>query len=445
MFAKRDNEFVAWYPPNLDAASVESVWTKRPSSFYVHIPFCTAICEYCGFAVERLKDRNVANYFRALEREIERYSWGRLSENKFICGHFGGGTPSAVNPSYLAGVLKRLRSGLDLSALGELTIEVNPLGLSADHLAQYRSMGFNRISVGIQSFSDKQLKAMGRPHKASDTASALDMLRAGSWENFSLDLMYGIPGQALEEVMSDIEIAVSSGATHITCYQLELIPFTVLKLKQGAGELQPVPIPDVLETMENCIIDALDRHGYRQYGAFNFAKEGYESKFAAMTFGAPQHDMVGFGNSAYSYVNGHIYTNHASVAQYENHLFAGEDPIALAREVSSLEQMRRFFVLGLKYNAVSAAKFEQRFGGAPVHFFGDTLLRLIEGKMVQLNGGIYQLTGLGRRYVNNVIKEFFSPETKGVRQHLQVNPNITPKQVEFYAARAKLNGVSKPY
>jgi oxygen-independent coproporphyrinogen-3 oxidase len=443
MFPKRDNEFVAWYPPNLDATSAGNVWTKRPSSFYVHIPFCTAICDYCGFAVERLKDRSVTKYFEALELEIKLYSNGRLSQNSFYCGHFGGGTPSSVDPAFVSDVVRKLRDGLDLSKLDELTIEVNPIGLTPNHFAQYRSVGFNRISVGIQSFSDKLLKTMGRPHRASDTALALEMLRDVSWENFSLDLMYGIPGQTLDELQSDLETAIASGAHHITCYQLELIPFTVLKLRHGAGELPGVPSPELLDSMENAIIEKLERHTYRQYGAFNFAKSGYESQFAAMTFGAPQHDMVGFGNSAYSFANGYIYANHASVAQYERLLLSGENAIALAREVSPLEQMRRFFVLGLKYNTVSTEAFTQCFGIHPTELFGETLRRLVEGGMLISNDASYELTKLGRRYVNNVIKEFFSSGARGTRQHLQVNPNITAKQVEFYAARAKLNGISR--
>jgi oxygen-independent coproporphyrinogen III oxidase len=433
-YERKDNEFVAWYPLGLQQKQAAEVWTKRPLAFYVHIPFCTAICDYCGFAIERAKGANIDRYVLAVESEIQRYAAaGRFAGYELACGHFGGGTPSVLDLEQLGKLKRATDAAFQGSRDVETTIEVNPISLTRAKAEGYLNLGFNRISVGIQSFNDQVLRHIGRPHRAQDVANALAVLREVRCTNYSLDIIYGVPAQRTEDVIEDLRRAVDSGAAHLSCFGLEIIPFTVLKLREAAGELPPRLSDEELSRMEDAIAEFLTAHGYRQYGAFNFARPGFESVHNKVAFMAPQAEYVGFGNSSYSFANGFIYCNYASASEYEGAVFAGKDPIALAKRVTQLEAMSRYFVLGLKFFAVPRAPFLQIFGIEPERVFGDVLEKLAESKLLELSDDHYTLTRLGHRYVNNIVKEFYVLDSCGRRQHEQFLPTLTMEQVAHYA------------
>ncbi|MCA9851937.1 MAG: radical SAM protein, partial [Dehalococcoidia bacterium] len=161
-YERKDNEFIAWYPPAVTREAAPSVWEPAEAAFYIHIPFCTAICDYCGFAVARVKDSQPLTYMDALRREIEHYAdAGVLGNYRFTCGHFGGGTPSAVDPAALTGVLDLVRERFEVTADAEITIEVNPISFTLEGAHQYLDAGINRLSFGVQSFNDETLKTIG--------------------------------------------------------------------------------------------------------------------------------------------------------------------------------------------------------------------------------------------------------------------------------------------
>jgi oxygen-independent coproporphyrinogen-3 oxidase len=299
----------------------------------------------------------------------------------------------------------------------------------------------NRISFGLQSFSDRILKIVGRPHRACDVAKTLEVIQQVGWVNYSLDIIYGVPGQTMEELRSDLLQAADTAATHISCFRLEIIPFTVLKLREAVNLIPPRLTEETLNQMDELVSETLTRAGYREYGAFNFARPGYESVHNAIAFTAPQGEYVGFGNGAYSFINGHVYTNYADLSRYEEFVFAGRDPIALARRASGLELMSRYFVLGVKFRRVPRAGFIKEFGIEPEQIFGDVLGRLIDGGMIACDGDDYVLTRKGRQYINNVCKEFYVGDNRGQPQHLQFVSNLTPEQIAYYAERARSKSV----
>jgi oxygen-independent coproporphyrinogen-3 oxidase len=439
-YRKKDNEFVAWYPLALTEDQAPSVWSSRPTAYYVHIPFCTAICDYCGFAVDKLKNANVASYLDALEREIDRYgSTGRLAKHQFICGHFGGGTPSAIDAEALVKVKRLIDSSFDVTPDAEVTVEVNPISFTLEKAHAYKDAGVNRISFGVQSFNDRTLATIGRPHRAKDVERTLEVIRDVGFENFSLDLIYGVPGQTLADLNQDLLRAVETGATHLSCFRLEIIPLTVLKLREAAYQLPARLSVDTLNEMDELVQAELTARGYRGYGAFNFARPGFESVHNAIAFIAPQAEYIGFGNSSYSFINEHIYCNYADLPSYKAAVFEGRDPIALASRVNTLEMMSRFFVLGLKFFRVSRTAFIERFGLRPEDVFGELLDKLADRGLLFIEGEEYVLTPTGRLYVNNVVKEFFVGESKGKPQHHQFVANLTVNQIEMYSRlRAKV-------
>ncbi len=436
-YPKKDNEFVAWYPLDLTRDLAAAVWHRKRAGYYVHIPFCTAICDYCGFSVERLKGSNATGYLDALKQEIRRYAEARRVANyRFVCGHFGGGTPSAIPASDLISVKALIDQSFDVADDAEITVEVNPISFTPTMACSYREAGINRISFGVQSFNDRTLAVIGRPHRAADVSTTLSAIREGGFDNYSLDLIYGVPGQTFDELKTDLAKIIDTGATHVSSFRLEIIPLTKLKLREAA-RLLPARLPDeVLNEMDQLVSDALTRAGYRPYGAFNYAKPGYESVHNEIAFMAPQGEYIGFGNSAYSYINDHVYCNYADVEEYKAAVFSENEPIALAARVNSLQKQARYFVLGLKFFQVSRGRFMDEFGVPPESVFGSILEALAARQLLLLEDDQYVLTALGKKYVNNVIKEFFIGASVGMNQYPQFVSNLTVNEITRYAKLA---------
>lgn len=434
----RDNEFIAWYPCAL-SPDRESAWERKPAAFYIHIPFCEAICDYCGFSVASLKGAHVDSYVDHLVRELQMYhDAGRFSDRVFTVGSYGGGTPSTLEPEQFLRLAETTQRLMRVSDDAEITVEVNPLSLSEAKMDAYKIAGINRLSLGIQSFNEDHLRTIGRPHRTRDIARSLDIVRGSGIANFSLDLMYGIPGQSVDDVIEDAKIAADTGATHLSCFRLEIIPFTRLSLRRGAGLLPPVTDSSEEKRIEEAIVTTLRANGYRRYGVFNFAKEVYECEHNHLIFSAPQNEFFGFGNSAFSFVNNTSYCNYARVDQYCSALDSGKPPISHSRRANSLELMSRFFVLGLKMEGVPHAAFESAHGMPAEAVFGDLIGRLMAEELLQFVDGSYSLTEEGRFYVNNICKEFYVLDNIKHPQHsFSFVPTITQKDVEYFRRKAQ--------
>ena len=203
--------------------------------------------------------------------------------------------------------IKRLiDSSFEVTSGAEITVEVNPISFTESKAQTYLENGVNRISLGVQSFNDTTLKVIGRPHRARDIQAAVDVIDRLGWRNYSLDLIYGVPGQTLAQLREDLLRSVATGATHLSCFRLEIIPFTALKLRE-AVDLIPTRLSiEMLNEMDDLVASVLTENGFHHYGAFNFARPGFESVHNEIAFMAPQGEYVGFGNSAYSFVNGHV-------------------------------------------------------------------------------------------------------------------------------------------
>lgn len=440
-FASRDNEFIAWYPCALKPAG-ESIWSPLPSTYYVHIPFCEAICDYCGFSVSKLKTSHVDAYIDHVLLEFQMYAdAGLLSNRTFEVGAFGGGTPSTLAPEQFLKIASRLHGLLRMSAHAEVTVEANPLSLTRDKLESYKSVGVNRLSLGVQSFNEKALHTIGRPHRLKDIERSLQLLRQSQIKNFSLDLMYGIPGQSLDDLVCDLRKAADTGATHLSCFRLEIIPFTRLSLRRGAGLLPQGPTASEEREIEDAVTDTLRQLGFNRYGAFNYAKPGYESRHNALIFSPPQRDFFGFGNSAFSFVGNLSYCNFTSIEDYCCAIDEGRFPVSHARRATTLEMMSRFFVLGLKMDGVRRCDFVAMHGLQPEAVFGNVISRLTDEGFLKTVNDVFSLTEEGRHYVNNVCKEFYVLENVGHSQHgFSFQPTIDVRDVEFF--RRKASGIA---
>ncbi|GAB4514618.1 MAG: radical SAM family heme chaperone HemW [Sulfuricaulis sp.] len=244
-----------------------------PLSLYVHIPWCVRKCPYCDFnsheAREKIPEQEYINaLLRDLEQDLPRV-WGRIVHTIFI----GGGTPSLFSPESIDRLLSGIRARLSLDQNIEITLEANPGTVDVERFKGFRQAGINRLSIGIQSFEDEKLKVLGRIHGRDEALRAAESARAGGFENFNLDLMFGLPGQTVEQALSDMRTAIQLRPTHLSAYQLTIEPNTLFHAR-------PPTLPDDDNTwdMQSQLQTELAAAGYRQYEVSAYAKPGYECR-----------------------------------------------------------------------------------------------------------------------------------------------------------------------
>ena len=262
-----------------------------PLALYVHIPWCVQKCPYCDFnSHEARGEIPEADYISALIADLESslpLIWGRTVSSIF----FGGGTPSLLSGAGLDRLLTAIRTLLPLLPDAEVTLEANPGTVESAKFAAFRAAGINRLSLGIQSFNPAHLKALGRIHDGEDARRAIEIATA-HFDNFNLDLMYGLPGQTLEEALSDVETALAFAPTHLSCYQLTLEPNTAF-----AAAPPVLPDPDRCADMQEAIEDRLAAAGFAHYETSAFAQPGRQCRHNLnyWTFG----DYLGIGAGAH--------------------------------------------------------------------------------------------------------------------------------------------------
>lgn len=268
------------------------------AGIYIHIPFCKRRCLYCAFYSSTLHNKQ-QRYCEALCKEL------RLRSN-YIIGtvdtvYFGGGTPSTLTEQQLSMILGAIKENFTLSPTVEITIEANPDDLTPEYLATLRSLSFNRLSMGIQSFDDRQLKALGRRHTAHRASQAVEDARAAGFTNISIDLMFALPSSTLAEWQRSIEQAIALRPTHISAYNLTYEEGTPLYRALQEGSIKAVDEEENLAQFST-LIDTLAAAGYRHYEISNFALPGYESRHNSSYW----HDVpyLGCGAAAHSY-DGH--------------------------------------------------------------------------------------------------------------------------------------------
>ena len=262
-----------------------------PLALYVHIPWCVQKCPYCDFnSHEARGEIPEADYISALIADLESslpLIWGRTVSSIF----FGGGTPSLLSGAGLDRLLTAIRTLLPLLPDAEVTLEANPGTVESAKFAAFRAAGINRLSLGIQSFNPAHLKALGRIHDGEDARRAIEIATA-HFDNFNLDLMYGLPGQTLEEALSDVETALALAPTHLSCYQLTLEPNTAF-----AAAPPVLPDPDRCADMQEAIEDRLAAASFAHYETSAFAQRGRQCRHNLnyWTFG----DYLGIGAGAH--------------------------------------------------------------------------------------------------------------------------------------------------
>ena len=371
---------------------------KKPTSAYVHIPFCTQICYYCDFSKVFIKNQPVDSYLEHLLEEFQSYDIQKLRTL-----YIGGGTPTALSAPQLEVLLKGLTKNLDLSVLEELTIEANPGDLDADKIAVLKNSAVNRVSLGVQTFDDKMLKKIGRSHLEKDIYENIDRLKLAGFDNISIDLIYALPGQTMEQVKENVAKAIGLDIPHMSLYSLILENHTVFMNRMRRGKL-PLPKEELEAEMFEYIIAELERAGFEHYEISNFSKPSFESRHNLMYWDNAEYYGIGAGASGY--VNGVRYKNHGPIRHYLSAVEEGNARIT-EEHLSQKEQMEEEMFLGLrKKSGVSMVRFEEKFGRSFDGLYGEIVRELVQQGLMQIENDRVRMTKRGLFLGDTVAERF---------------------------------------
>lgn len=370
----------------------------KPTSAYVHIPFCTQICYYCDFSKVFIKNQPVDDYLQALICEFESYDIEQLRTL-----YIGGGTPTSITAQQLDYLLTNLTKHLDLSVLEEFTIEANPGDLTDDKIEVLKKSAVNRVSLGVQTFNDKQLKRIGRSHNESQIYSTIDHLKTAGFDNISIDLIYALPGQTMEDVKENVAKAIALDIPHLSLYSLILEHHTVFMNKMRRGKLN-LPQEDLEAEMFEYIIAELEANGFEHYEISNFTKPGFESRHNLMYWDNAEYYGVGAGASGY--LNGVRYRNRGPIQHYLKAVSEGN--ARLSEEVLTKdEMMEEELFLGLrKKSGVSIAKFEEKFGVSFEERYGQIVTELCQHELLVPDDEVVRMTKKGLFLGDTVAERF---------------------------------------
>ena len=345
------------------------------AGLYVHIPFCSAICPYCDFAVARGGPADRERFVAALCAEIDRYGAGAaagaapvdgvdIATSRFDTVYFGGGTPSALDLEQLASLCSRLRATFAIDSEAEWTIEVNPEDAAADLLAGWRDLGFDRISLGLQALDDRALRFLARRHDAAEARASVERARAAGFRSVSIDLIYSLPGFDAGWWRRTLNEAAALGADHISCYELTIHDGTPFGRRRDAGRLQETGED---ERAANFVAThrRLKELGYEGYEVSNFARsEADRSRHNRKYW---RHvPYLGLGPSAHSFDGRRRWWNVGQWRRWSDAIEGGEAPVAGREELSDGQLTLEAVMMGLRQRSgIDGAALEQRFGLDP--------------------------------------------------------------------------------
>jgi oxygen-independent coproporphyrinogen-3 oxidase len=370
---------------------------------YVHLPFCDRICPYCDFAVERYHEQRVARYLKALHEEIS--AAPRLLIQTL---YLGGGTPTALSITDLGPLMGAIFHAFGVTPGSiECTIEANPSRGTAD-LVTYRKMGINRLSVGAQSFADDELRRLGREHTAAEAVAYVRAARAAGFDNVSLDLIAGVPGQATASFARSVQRALDLEPDHVSIYGLTIETHTPYAAWH-ARDPKRFPDDDAQAELIEVGEDLLTHAGLRRYEISNYARPGYE---CAHNLGYwRQRDCLAFGMSASGYARGVRFANHRGMDAYCQALAAGCSPRAFEERLSQPARVGEAAILALRTaDGLRRDDFERRFGVDISVVFAAAIEKCKAAQLIEEGSDAIRLSRKGRLLANTVCALFLEPE-----------------------------------
>jgi len=376
-----------------------------PLSLYIHLPWCVKKCPYCDFNSHEFspsgfeEDQYIDALIRDLDTEVPRI-WGRTITSVFI----GGGTPSLFSPESLDKLLSAIRARLNIHPGIEITLEANPGTAEAEKFRGYRESGINRLSIGVQSFNNEELKALGRIHDSNEALHAIELCKEAGFDNFNVDLMFGLPEQTIDDALKDLEMAIAQSPTHISWYQLTIEPNTVFYAKPPK-----LPADDDIWLMQEQGQMVLAENNYKQYEISAYVKDKHRSlhNMNYWQFG----DYLGIGAGAHGKITNvaeskiERFTRHKIPKRYVE--LAGTDDVITETRVLTREELPLEFMMNALrlIEGIPGNLFLER-TGLPLNIIEKELSlaeerNLIEWKINELKPSVN-----GQRYLNELLEIF---------------------------------------
>lgn len=385
----------------------------RPRAAYVHIPFCISKCHYCDFnsypGMEAMFDR----YVEALRVEISREEGGTLDSV-----YFGGGTPTLLPAEHLESILAAFHDRFQIAEDCEITLEANPGTVDYAKLTKLRRRGFNRLSLGVQSFDDDFLRRLGRAHTAEEALLAYAAAGDAGFDNVGIDLIFALPGQSEEHWRITLEKAVALRPKHVSAYELSIEEGTHFAELCASGELT-IPNEDARVAMFELCMDILGEAGYEHYEVSNYALPGYRSRHNQVYW--RNEPYYAFGAGVTSYVGGLRARRLANPREYLDAIMANKDAIEFSERLTGQERLGETIAMGLRMlDGIDLAEFESRTGVDILAEFAAEVADLSNRGMVVIEQGKMKVTRQGLMLLNDVAAEFVA----GGQSSLSLNPQL---------------------
>ncbi len=373
------------------------------TGLYIHIPFCSSKCNYCDFNSYTGKLNLAEEYFTSMKKEIELYT-NEMKYNIVSTVFIGGGTPSCVDYKYIVDVLTACRANYRISDDCEISIEANPGTLNIDKLTAYKHIGINRISIGLQAYQNNLLKYLGRQHSPEDFITSIELAKKAGFSNINVDVIFGIPGQTMENWKETLKVLVDLGITHISAYSLKVEEGTKFGNMLENGEL--IQMKDELDRdMYHYAIDYLKQNGFNQYELSNFAKEGYECNHNLTYWKCI--DYLGLGAGAHSLLEDIRFSNEVTIEEYIKGLKKGEKPVEVRYTIDLYDKMSEYMFLGLRLTrGVFNSEFQDLFNQDMFVKYADSFEELQKNKLIEISGENVRLTRFGMDLANQVFVKF---------------------------------------
>lgn len=376
-------------------------------SIYLHIPFCVRKCSYCDFVSYSAKpfeeNHGINRYFDAIKQELIRYK-ERLSTYEVATIYLGGGTPSAVDGRLIHDLLNMIRASLNVTNDAETTIEVNPGTLTNDKLNHYKAAGINRVSMGLQTTNDQLLETIGRIHSTNDFITSYHALRDAGFNNISLDLMFGLPGQTLSDIDRAIKLIDQLKPQHVSAYSLKIEEGTPLFDAYEKGSVQ-LPSEELEREMYHRINSKLRELGIYQYELSNYALPGWESKHNTVYW--ENKPYLGVGVSSHSKLDDVRFSNTSNIHEYMDSIQKGESVIIDSEPIDAEEDLFESIILGLRLNkGIQIDLLNERYAIDFEARYEKVLSSLIQDHLIIREGNTIKLTELGRDLANQVFLRF---------------------------------------
>ena len=359
---------------------------------YIHIPFCAKKCNYCAFNSKIGESSEIQNYVEALTTQIISHDTENISTI-----YFGGGTPSILNIAQINKIFVAVKNNFNIDDNAEITIEINPGTVNKNYLRDLKNIGFNRLSIGVQSFDNNLLKILGRIHNNQIALDTIETAR-NFFDNVSVDLMYGLPEQKISDLKKSVELAANLDIQHISIYGLEIEEGTNFYSRRDKLNL---PSDEICADMYDFITETLPTKNFIRYEVSNFAKKNFESRHNIGYWTGKKY--IGFGAGAHSYNKKIRTANISDVGEYIKNPFAKNIEEVITKKIA----MEEFCFLGLRMTAgISISDFQNNFGENIFSVYDKVIEKNISLGLLENVGDKIFLTARGMKFGNLVFADF---------------------------------------